>query len=90
MPALLATGVHAAEFSFRVQTQYASETVSGKLAQGFIDNVRAMSGGCVEIEMFCSLAVVATVEGFAAAAGILDGEMYGGLTKAVKPGLSIC
>lgn len=83
--ALMATGAFAAEFNLRMQTQYAAETVSGKLAQSFIDNMRAMSGGRVEIEMFWSSAVVATVEGFdAAATGILDGEMHGGAYQTGK------
>lgn len=76
---------NAADFNLRMQTQYAAETVSGRLAQGFIDNVEAMSGGRVEIEMFWSSAVVATVEGFdAAASGILDGEMHGGAYQTGK------
>lgn len=83
--ALMSTGAFAAEFNLRMQTQYAAETVSGKLAQSFIDNMRAMSGGRVEIEMFWSSAVVATVEGFdAAATGILDGEMHGGAYQTGK------
>lgn len=73
------------EFNLRMQTHYAPETVSGKLAQGFIDNVEKMSGGRVKIEMFWSSAVVATVEGFdAAATGILDGEMHGGAYQTGK------
>ncbi|MEX0955519.1 MAG: TRAP transporter substrate-binding protein [Rhizobiaceae bacterium] len=76
--ALLATSAYAADFNLRMQTHNGAETVSGKLAQKFIDNVEAMSGGRVDIEMFWSSAVVATVEGFdAAASGILDGEMHG-------------
>jgi TRAP-type C4-dicarboxylate transport system substrate-binding protein len=83
--ALLATSSYAAEFELRMQTQYAANTVSGQLAQGFIDNVKRMSGGRVEIEMFWSSAVVATVEGFdAAATGILDGEMHGGAYQTGK------
>ncbi|MEO4042112.1 TRAP transporter substrate-binding protein [Hoeflea sp. CAU 1731] len=81
----LATGAYAAEFNLRMQTQYAADSVSGKLAQEFIDNVRSMSGGRVEIEMFWASAVVATVEGFdAAATGILDGEMHGGAYQTGK------
>lgn len=73
------------EFNLRMQTHYAPETVSGKLAQDFIDNVAAMSGGRVAIEMFWSSSVVATVEGFdAAATGILDGEMHGGAYQTGK------
>lgn len=73
------------EFTLRMQTHYAPETVSGKLAQGFIDNVSKMSGGRVAIEMFWSSSVVASVEGFdAAATGILDGEMHGGAYQTGK------
>ncbi|MEP3046147.1 MAG: TRAP transporter substrate-binding protein [Roseibium sp.] len=83
--ALLATSSYAADFNLRMQTQYSAESVSGQLAQEFIDNVKAMSGGRVEIEMFWSSAVTATVEGFDAAAnGILDGEMHGGAYQTGK------
>jgi len=83
--AFMASNTYAADFNLRMQTQYAAETVSGKLAQGFIDNVEAMSGGRVDIEMFWSSSVVATVEGFdAAASGILDGEMHGGAYQTGK------
>jgi TRAP-type C4-dicarboxylate transport system substrate-binding protein len=83
--ALLASSAHAADFNLRLQTHYAPETASGKLAQQFIDNVEAMSGGRIDIEMFWSSAVVATVEGFdAAATGILDGEMHGGAYQTGK------
>ena len=76
--ALLASGAFAADFNLRMQTHHAPESVSGKSAQKFIDDVFAMSGGRVEIEMFWSSAVVASVEGFdAASTGILDGEMHG-------------
>ncbi|QKV19064.1 TRAP transporter substrate-binding protein [Oricola thermophila] len=82
---LLTTASFAAEFNLRMQTQYAAETVSGKLAQEFIKNVETMSGGRVDIEMFWSSAVVATVEGFdAAATGVLDGEMHGGAYQTGK------
>lgn len=83
--AVLVASAQAAEFDLRLQTQYAAESVSGRLAQEFIDNVEAMSGGRVDIEMFWSSAVVATVEGFdAAATGILDGEMHGGAYQTGK------
>ncbi len=82
---ILATPTFAQEHTLRLQTQYSSESVSGKLAQEFIDNVERMSGGRVDIEMFWSSSVVATVEGFdAAATGILDGEMHGGAYQTGK------
>ena len=63
----------------RIQTHYAPETVSGKLAQGYIDNIQDMSNGEIQVEMFWSSSVVKSVEGFdAAASGILDCEMHGG------------
>jgi len=85
MIAATSTTALSQEFNLRMQTHYAPETVSGKLAQGFIDNVEKMSGGRVKIEMFWSSAVVATVEGFdAAATGIIDGEMHGGAYQTGK------
>jgi TRAP-type C4-dicarboxylate transport system substrate-binding protein len=75
----------AAEITLRMQTHYTSENQSGKLAQSFIDDVELMSGGRVDIEMFWSSSVVASAEGFdAAASGILDGEMHGGAYQTGK------
>ncbi|OUS33793.1 C4-dicarboxylate ABC transporter substrate-binding protein [Rhodobacterales bacterium 56_14_T64] len=63
----------------RIQTHYAPETVSGKLAAAYIDNIQTMSGGDIQVEMFYSSAVVKSVETFdAAATGILDCDMTGG------------
>ena len=68
----------AAQTTLRIQTHYAPETVSGKLAGQFVDDVQVMSGGDIQIEMFYSSSVVATVETFDAAAnGILDCDMTG-------------
>ena len=65
--------------TLRIQTHYAPETVSGKLAAEYIDNVQTMSNGEIEIEMFYSSSVVATVETFDAASnGIIDCDMTGG------------
>ncbi len=73
------------EFTLRLQTHYAPETTSGKLAQSFIDDVQTMSNGRIKIEMFWSSSVVKSVEGFdAAATGILDGEMHGGAYQTGK------
>jgi len=72
-------GAGAQEYTLRIQTHYAPETLSGKLAAQFVDDVETMSGGRVEIEMFYSSSVVKSVETFdAAASGILDGDMTGG------------
>ncbi|WP_146343775.1 TRAP transporter substrate-binding protein [Falsiphaeobacter marinintestinus] len=65
--------------SLRIQTHYAPETVSGKLAQGYIDDITAMSNGEIQVEMFWSSSVVKSVETFdAAASGILDCDFTGG------------
>lgn len=77
--ALLATTATAATTNLRIQTHYAPETVSGKLAAQYIDDVQRMSGGDINIEMFYSSSVVKSVETFdAAATGILDCDMTGG------------
>ena len=63
----------------RIQSHYAPETVSGKLAQGYIDDIQAMSNGEIEVEIFWSSSVVKSVETFdAAASGILDCDFTGG------------
>ncbi len=63
----------------RIQTHFSPETLSGKMAAEFIEDVTAMSNGEIEIEMFYSSAVVKSAETFdAAATGILDCDMTGG------------
>lgn len=65
--------------TIRIQTHYAPETVSGKLAAQFVDDIQTMSGGDLQIEMFYSSSVVKSVETFDAAAnGIIDCDMTGG------------
>ena len=82
---MVAQAASAQEFTLRIQTHYAPETVSGKLAQQFVDDVETMSGGRVDIEMFFSSSVVKSVETFdAAATGILDGDMTGGAYQTGK------
>ena len=77
--AFFASGVVAAEFNLRIQTHHSPETVSGQAIQKYVDDVEAMSGGRVEIELFWSSSVVASVETFdAAATGVLDGDFTGG------------
>ncbi|WP_299550822.1 TRAP transporter substrate-binding protein [uncultured Tateyamaria sp.] len=62
----------------RIQTHYAPETVSGKLAAQYMEDIQTMSGGEIEVEMFYSSSVVKSVETFdAAATGILDCDMTG-------------
>ena len=71
--------------SLRIQTHYAPETVSGKLAAQYIDDVQTMSNGDIKIEMFYSSSVVKSVETFdAAATGILDCDMTGGAYQTGK------
>jgi hypothetical protein len=72
-------GATAQETTLRIQTHYAPETVSGKLAAQYVDDVQTMSNGGIKIEMFYSSSVVKSVETFdAAATGILDCDMTGG------------
>jgi len=76
---MLALSAAAQSTTLRIQTHYAPETVSGKLAGQYVDDIQVMSNGEITVEMFYSSAVVGSVEGFDAAAnGILDCEMHGG------------
>ncbi|TCO71928.1 TRAP transporter substrate-binding protein [Rhodovulum euryhalinum] len=85
LAAAMAMPAAAQEVTLRIQTHYAPETVSGKLAAQFVDDVQTMSGGAIAIEMFYSSSVVATVEAFdAAATGILDCDMTGGAYQTGK------
>ncbi len=69
----------AQETKLRIQTHYAPETVSGKLAAQYVDDIQTMSGGGIKVEMFYASSVVKSVETFdAAATGILDCDMTGG------------
>ena len=71
--------------ALRIQTHYAPETVSGKLAAQYVDDVQTMSNGDIKIEMFYSSSVVKSVETFdAAATGILDCDMTGGAYQTGK------
>lgn len=71
--------------SLRIQTHYAPETISGKNAAIFADDVQTMSNGEIQIEMFYSSSVVKSVETFdAAATGILDCDMTGGAYQTGK------
>ncbi|SMX22836.1 TRAP transporter substrate-binding protein [Boseongicola aestuarii] len=74
-----ATAAAAQTTNLRIQTHYAPETVSGQLAQQYIDDIVEMSNGEIQVEMFYSSSVVKSVETFdAAATGILDCDMTGG------------
>ena len=76
---LMAGAAVAADTNLRIQTHYAPETVSGKLAAQYVEDIRNMSNGEIKVEMFYSSSVVKSVETFdAAATGILDCDMTGG------------
>ncbi|MGB0659031.1 MAG: TRAP transporter substrate-binding protein [Mangrovicoccus sp.] len=79
LAAITGTAALADNTLLRIQTHYATEHPSGKLAAQFADDVQTMSNGEITIEMFYSSSVVATVETFDAAVnGILDCDMTGG------------
>ena len=68
-----------AQTNLRIQSHYAPETVSGKLAQQYIEDIAAMSNNEISVEIFWSSSVVKSVETFdAAASGILDCDFTGG------------
>lgn len=75
----------AAAETLRIQTHYAPETPSGRLAAQFVDDINVMSNGDLTVEMFYSSSVVKTVETFdAAATGIIDCDMTGGAYQTGK------
>ena len=76
----LMTGVASAQQTkLRIQTHFSQETLSGQMAEKYIDDITAMSNGEIEVEMFYASAVVKSAETFdAAATGILDCDMTGG------------
>ena len=83
--ALLAGPAVAESTHLRIQTHYGPETISGKNAAQFVDDIQVMSGGDITVEMFYSSSVVASVETFDAAAnGILDCDMTGGAYQTGK------
>ena len=75
----------AVETKLRIQSHYAPEQLSGKLAAEYVDNIQTMSGGEIQVELFYSSSVVKTVETFdAAATGILDCDFTGGAYQTGK------
>lgn len=77
--ALTAGAVSAEETKLRIQTHFSQETLSGQMAEEFINDITAMSNGEINVEMFYASAVVKSAETFdAAATGILDCDMTGG------------
>jgi len=81
----MATVASAQTTSLRIQTHFSQETLSGQMAGEFVEDITAMSGGDIAIEMFYSGAVVKAAETFdAAATGILDCDMTGGAYQTGK------
>jgi len=75
----LAASAGAQTTNLRIQTHFSPETLSGKMAAEFIEDITAMSNGEIQVEMFYSSSVVKSAETFdAAATGILDCDMTGG------------
>lgn len=75
----LAASAGAQTTNLRIQTHFSPETLSGKMAAQFIEDITAMSNGEIQVEMFYSSSVVKSAETFdAAATGILDCDMTGG------------
>ena len=83
---IFATGVaFGATTKLRIQTHFSQETLSGQLAAEFLEDIKAMSNGEIQVEMFYSGAVVKSAETFdAAATGILDCDMTGGAYQTGK------
>jgi len=52
----------------RIQTHFSQETLSGQMAEKYINDITEMSNGEIEIEMFYAGAVVKAAETFDAAA----------------------
>jgi len=78
-------GSASAATTLRIQTHYAADHPSGKLAAQFAEDVEVMSNGSLDVEMFYSSSVVATLETFDAAVnGILDCDMTGGAYQTGK------
>ena len=85
--AALAIGATAAsaQTKLRMQTHFSQETLSGQLAEKYINDIQEMSNGEIEIEMFYASSVVKSAETFdAAATGILDCDMTGGAYQTGK------
>ena len=81
----MAGAASAQDHTLRIQTHFSPESLNGKNAQQFADNVEVMSGGRLKIEMFYSSSVVKSTETFDAAVnGVLDGDMTGGAYQTGK------
>lgn len=81
----IATASMAQTTNLRIQTHFSQETLSGQMAEKFINDVTEMSNGEIQIEMFYASSVVKSAETFdAAATGILDCDMTGGAYQTGK------
>lgn len=71
--------------TLRIQTHFSPEQLSGKMAAEYLEDIKAMSNGEIQVEMFYSSSVVKSAETFdAAATGILDCDMTGGAYQTGK------
>ncbi len=87
LAAALAIGATAAsaQTTLRIQTHFSQETLSGQMAEKYIDDIQTMSNGEIQVEMFYASSVVKSAETFdAAATGILDCDMTGGAYQTGK------
>ena len=74
--AVTALSANAQTTNLRIQTHFSQETLSGQLAEQYINNIQEMSNGEISVEMFYASSVVKSAETFdAAATGILDCDM---------------
>ncbi len=81
----LGTAATAQQTLLRIQTHFSQETLSGQLAEKYINDIQEMSNGEIQVEMFYAGAVVKAAETFdAAATGILDCDMTGGAYQTGK------
>ena len=48
----IAAGAATAQTKLRIQTHFSPETLSGKMAAEFIEDITAMSNGEIQVEMF--------------------------------------
>jgi len=77
--AMLAGTAGAQTTTLRIQNHQSPESTSGRVIVDFVEDVKTMSNGEIDIEMFYSASVVASAETFdAAATGILDCDMTNG------------
>ena len=74
-----------AQTTLRIQTHQGQSSSYGAAIQEFVDNVKVMSGGDIQIEMFYSSSVVPSAETFDAAINsILDCDMTNGSYQSGK------